>query len=97
MNPTTTDRTARPGTETGRASRTAAAPGLGEDLLRGAEAIAEFLFGDPRERRKVYYLTSEGRAQLPHFRLGTIICARKSTLVRWIEAAEASGSDAGHA
>ena len=28
---------------------------------------------------------------------GTIICARKSTLVRWIEAAEASGSDAGHA
>jgi hypothetical protein len=53
MNPTTTDRRARPGTETGRASRTAAAPGLGEDLLRGAEAIAEFLFGDPRERRKV--------------------------------------------
>ena len=97
MNPTTTDRTARPGTETGRASRTAAGPGLGDDLLRGAEAIAEFLFGDPRERRKVYYLTSEGRAQLPHFRLGTIICARKSTLLRWIEAPEASGADTGDA
>ena len=96
MNPTTTDQTATRA-ETGRASRTAAAPGLGDDLLRGAEAIAEFLFGDRRERRKVYYLTSEGRAQLPHFRLGTIICARKSTLVRWIEAAEASVSESGQA
>jgi hypothetical protein len=97
MNPTTTDHTATPGAERGRASPTGAAPGLGDDLLRGAEAIAEFLFGDRRERRKVYYLTSEGRVQLPHFRLGTIICARKSTLVRWIEAAEASVSESAHA
>lgn len=66
--------------------------GLGDDLLRGADAIAEFLFGDRRERRKVYYLTGEARVQLPHFRLGTIICARKSTLVRWIEASEARHS-----
>jgi hypothetical protein len=97
MNPTTTDHTARPDAEAGRASRTAAVPGLGDDLLRGAEAIAEFLFGDRRERRKVYYLMGEARVQLPHFRLGTIICARKSTLVRWIEAAEGRGSVSGQA
>jgi hypothetical protein len=97
MNPTTTDHTATPGAATGRASCTAAAPGLGDDLLRGAEAIAEFLFGDRRERRKVYYLMGEARLQLPHFRLGTIICARKSTLVRWIEMHEARSADSGDA
>jgi hypothetical protein len=97
MNPNPTDETTMPGTATDRAPRATAEPGLGGDLLRGADAIAEFLFGDPCLRRKVYYLTSERRAQLPHFRLGTIICARKSTLVRWIEAAEARGSVSGQA
>ena len=91
MNPTTTDEVVKCRTATGVAPRVAAEPGLGNDLLRGADAIAEFLFGDPRLRRKVYYLTSEGRVQLPHFRLGTTICARRSTLLRWIEAAEARG------
>ena len=61
------------------------------DLLQGADAIAEFLFGDRRQRRRVYYLTGEARGRLPHFRLGAIICARKSTLLRWIEAHEARG------
>jgi hypothetical protein len=79
------------------AATKASPPSLGDDLLRGAEAIAEFLFGDRRERRKVYYLMGEASVQLPHFRLGTIICARKSTLVRWIEASEARHSGAGDA
>jgi hypothetical protein len=92
MNPRKTDEAVKCWTATEVAPRVTAELGLGSDLLCGADAIAEFLFGDPRQRRKVYYLTSEGRAQLPHFRLGTIICARKSTLVRWIEAAEALGS-----
>jgi hypothetical protein len=64
-------------------------PGLGDDLLRGAEAIAAFLFGDPKLRRKVYYLTGDARTRMPHFKLGAVICARKSTLLRWIEAQEA--------
>jgi hypothetical protein len=97
MNPHTTDEAVKCRTATEVAPRVTAEPGLGSDLLCGADAIAEFLFGDSRQRRKVYYLTSEGRAQLPHFRLGTIICARKSTLVRWIEAAEARGSGSGQA
>ena len=92
MNPRKTDEAVKCRTATEVAPRVTAELGLGGDLLCGADAIAEFLFGDPRQRRKVYYLTSEGRVQLPHFRLGTIICARKSTLVRSIEAAEALGS-----
>jgi len=75
--------------------RSTVEPGLGDDLLRGADAIAEFLFGDRRHRRKVYYLTGEARVRLPHFRLGAIICARRSTLLRWIETREASGAHTG--
>lgn len=97
MNPTTTDQPGWRGAATGPILEATAAPGLGDDLLRGADAIAEFLFCDRRQRRKVYYLTGEGRVQLPHFRLGTTICARKSTLLRWIEAAEARGSGSGQA
>ena len=79
------------------AARQAPPPSLGDDLLRGADAIAEFLFGDRTQRRKVYYLTGEATVRMPHFRLGAIICARKSTLLRWIESHEAratSTSDA---
>jgi hypothetical protein len=39
-----------------------------EDILRGAAKIAEFLFGNPAERRKVYYLIERG--YFPTFRLG---------------------------
>jgi hypothetical protein len=56
---------------------------LAGDLLRGADKIAEFLFGDPRERRKVYHLFEKSR--LPGFRLGSTLCARKSRLLAWIE------------
>ena len=66
-------------------------PSLGDDLLRGADAIAEFLFGDRTQRRKVYYLTGEATVRMPHFRLGAIICARRSTLLRWIENHERRG------
>lgn len=63
----------------------AAAPaGLAGDLLHGADAIAEFLFGSPDHRRKIYYYTSDARVRMPHFRLGSVICARKSTLIDWI-------------
>ena len=56
---------------------------LADDLLRGADQIAEFLFGDRGERRKVYHLVEKSR--LPVFRLGSVLCARKSTLTTWIE------------
>ena len=62
---------------------------LADDLLRGAEAIAEFLFGERKSRRKVYYLAQYTR--LPVFRLGSQLCARRSVLLNWIAAQESRG------
>jgi hypothetical protein len=57
-------------------------PELSEDLLRGAAAISEFVYGDPDHRRKIYYLWATSKA--PFFKFGSMICARKSVLLRWI-------------
>jgi predicted DNA-binding transcriptional regulator AlpA len=51
------------------------------DILHGAEAIRAFL-GFPK-RSQVYHHVRKG--SLPHFRIGEQLCARKSTLLRWIE------------
>lgn len=56
------------------------------DLLRGADQISTFLFGDPALRRKIYHLAENSR--LPVFRLGSMICARRIKLVEWIEEQE---------
>lgn len=70
-----------------RASPATAEPCLlSDDILRGAEDIAEFLYGDRRQRRRVYHVASTSR--LPCFRLGAILCARKSKLLEWIKAQE---------
>ncbi len=61
---------------------------LSDDLLRGADAIAEFVFGSASHRRKVYYLTGDAKVRMPHFKIGSVLCARKSTLVAWIERQE---------
>ena len=53
-----------------------------KDLLRGAEAIAEFLYGDRKLRRKVYHLVAT--SNLPVFKLGSMICARRSALLKWV-------------
>ena len=66
------------------------AAGLGGDMLRGAEAISEFLFGEASDRRKVYHLASTG--VLPCFNLGAVVCARKSVLMQWIVQQEAKGA-----
>lgn len=65
-----------------------ACPTLAEDLLHGAEAIAVFVFGDARHRRKVYYYASDAKVRMPVFRIGNVICARKSTLRNWIATQE---------
>ena len=59
---------------------------LANDVLRGANQIAEFLFGDRSERRKVYHLVEN--SHLPYFRFGFVLCARKSVLMTWIEEQE---------
>ena len=52
------------------------------DILEGGSAIATYIYGDPEKRRKVYHAVAN--AGLPVFRIGGVICARRSTLVRWI-------------
>jgi hypothetical protein len=59
---------------------------LADDILRGADEIAEFIFGDRGSRRNVYYLVASSR--LPVFRLGSLLCARKSVLLQWISGQE---------
>ncbi|MCW5703774.1 MAG: DNA-binding protein [Bradyrhizobium sp.] len=68
-----------------------AEPCLADDLLRGAEEIAEFMFNDRRLTRRVYHIAATSR--LPHFKLGALLCARKSKLMRWIEEQEARNSE----
>jgi hypothetical protein len=50
------------------------------DLLTGADKIAAFIGVKPR---RIYHLAETKR--LPVFRLGATLCARRSTLVKWIE------------
>jgi hypothetical protein len=59
---------------------------LSGDLLRGADRIAEYIFGSAHYRRKIYHLAETSR--LPVFRLGSVLCARRSVLKGWIEAQE---------
>lgn len=61
-------------------------PEFAQDLLRGAEEVAEFLYGSRSLRRKVYHLAST--SNVPVFKLGSMICARKSVLLAWVEAQE---------
>lgn len=58
-------------------------PEFAKDLLCGAEEIAEFLYGNREDRRKVYHLVAT--STLPVFKLGSQICARKSVLLKWVK------------
>ncbi|MEF2557591.1 DNA-binding protein [Aurantimonas sp. C2-5-R2] len=59
---------------------------LAADLLKGADAIADYTGFD---RRSVYHFASKGG--LPTFRVGALICARKTTLMAWISEQETAG------
>lgn len=56
---------------------------ISADILRGADQIAAFL---GFERRSVYHAVSNGN--LPVFHVGSIVHARRSTLLSWIESQE---------
>ena len=64
---------------------------LADDPLRGAGKIADHIYGDPRHRRKVYHLAQTKR--LPVFHLGSTLCARRSTLIAWIEDQEIKATE----
>ncbi|WP_246694704.1 DNA-binding protein [Methylobacterium sp. WL6] len=61
---------------------------LAEDLMTGADAIAAFMFGSSTEanRRRVYHAAD--KLGLPTFKLGGTLCARRSTIMAWIERQE---------
>jgi predicted Fe-S protein YdhL (DUF1289 family) len=63
---------------------------LADDLLEGADEIAEWYFGDPKRRRAIYHLVATRRIRV--FRRGQTICARKSTLLADIAEQERSSS-----
>jgi hypothetical protein len=64
---------------------------LHRDILEGADAIANYLYGDRHLRRRIYYLASSN--SIPTFNLGATVCARKSTLIEWIREQEARSSN----
>jgi hypothetical protein len=84
--PTTPSDQQQLGTIIERSAPNDTAPELADDLLRGADEIAAFIFGTPESRRKVYYLAECCR--LPVFRLGSMLCARRSVLMNWIAGQE---------
>ena len=63
---------------------------LAEDVIRGADAIAAEVFGDPKQRRRIYHLCET--SQFPHFKLGSVLCARRSVLLAWIADQERKNS-----
>jgi hypothetical protein len=58
-----------------------------ERMIRGADAIAQHIFGDRGSRRKVYYLAE--CSKIPIFRLGSTLCLRPSAYRKWIKDQEA--------
>jgi hypothetical protein len=66
---------------------------LSDDLLHGADEIAQFIYGSATDekvaesnRRRIYH--SADRHGLPAFKLGGTLTARKSTILAWIESQE---------
>lgn len=56
---------------------------IGEgDILVGAAAIAKALYGNAKQRRKVYYRVERG--EIPFFLMGGTICSTRSALNRMI-------------
>lgn len=59
---------------------------LSDDLLVGAPAIAEFVFGDAKRHRAVYAL--KATSTFPAFRFGRQLAVTKSTVIAWIRKQE---------
>jgi hypothetical protein len=57
------------------------------DLLYGANAIAAFVFGDQSKARRVYHLSEKSKTKFPTFKLGGVLCSRKSVLRKYFDEA----------
>ncbi|HEX3666190.1 MAG TPA: hypothetical protein VHU23_13280 [Rhizomicrobium sp.] len=57
----------------------------GDDLIEGAKAISKFVYGNEKKAKRIYEMVErakdEGAKILPVFKMGRIICARKSSLL----------------
>jgi hypothetical protein len=72
----------------GRRPETGEVRPIGDDLLRGAKEIADFLGMKPRQVYRACSETPDGTPHIPHFKVGAAIYARKSKLIEWIEEQE---------
>jgi hypothetical protein len=65
----------------------------GADLLFGAAAISNFMLGSKTEgnRKRIYGLVR--KRLIPTFYMGATVCARKSSLVIYLEEKERTGGD----
>jgi hypothetical protein len=65
----------------------------GADLLFGAAAISDFMLGSRTEedRKRIYGLIR--KRLVPAFRIGATVCARKSSLLNYLEEKERTGGD----
>lgn len=64
-------------------------PRLSTDVLMGAGAIADYI---GLTRKQAYGHIERGN--LPVFRIGALLCIRKSTILNWIERQERSATEA---
>ena len=64
-------------------------PPAGADLLYGAHAIAAFL---GVKTRAAYHLIETGR--IPHFKIGKVVCSRRTSLAAKLDELEAESSAA---
>ena len=69
-------------------------PEVAKDILRGATEIAVFLYGSGKYRRRIYHL--KATSTVPFFKIGSVICARKSVLLKWFEAQEQRHANDNH-
>lgn len=63
---------------------------LSDDIVIGADAIAAFV---GLTRRQVYGCVARGT--MPIFKIGALVCARRSSILLWIEEQERDKSSAG--
>lgn len=61
-------------------------PTLADDTIRTAAKISVHMFGDASRRRSIYNLAASSR--LPFFKIGSVLCIRRSALDRFIAAQE---------
>jgi len=63
---------------------------MSDEILVSCRSIAEYIFGDGKLGHRVNYLVNSG--QMPAFRIGSQISARKSKLDAWLLEQEAKGA-----